>query len=76
MYEILQTTQEFIFHQRSHTHGLQNGLEYSKMMPNITPFTNILRMIINLDHQECEKLYAWLNQHPKITKVSISKFVE
>ena len=32
--------------------------------------------IIYLDPHECEKLYVWLNQHPKITKVSISKFVE
>ena len=32
--------------------------------------------IINLDPHECEKLYGWLNQHPKITEVSISKFVE
>ena len=32
--------------------------------------------IINLDRREYEKLYGWLNRHPKITKVSISKFVE
>ena len=32
--------------------------------------------IINLDRREREKLYGWLNQHPKITEVSISKFVE
>jgi hypothetical protein len=32
--------------------------------------------IINLDRREYEKLYGWLNQHPKITEVSISKFVE
>ena len=32
--------------------------------------------IINLDPHECEKLYEWLNQHPKIIEVSMSKFVE
>ena len=32
--------------------------------------------IINLDPLECEKLYEWLNQHSKITKVSMSNFVE
>jgi uncharacterized CHY-type Zn-finger protein len=32
--------------------------------------------IINLDCHECEKLYRWLNQHPKIKEDSISKFVE
>jgi hypothetical protein len=32
--------------------------------------------IIHLDPHECEKLYGWLNQHPKITEVSMSKFVE
>ena len=32
--------------------------------------------IINLDRRKYEKLYGWLNQHPKITKISISKFVE
>jgi hypothetical protein len=32
--------------------------------------------IINLDLHEGEKLYEWLNEHPKITKNSISKFVE
>jgi hypothetical protein len=34
------------------------------------------KKIINLDHREYEKLYGWLNRHPKITEVSISKFVE
>ena len=32
--------------------------------------------IINLDRREYEKLYGWLKRHPKITEVSISKFVE
>ena len=32
--------------------------------------------IINLDPHEGEKLYKWLNQHSKITELSISKFVE
>jgi hypothetical protein len=32
--------------------------------------------IINLDPHEGEKLYEWLNQHPKITEHSMSKFIE
>ena len=32
--------------------------------------------IINLERREYEKLYGWLNRHPKITEVFISKFVE
>jgi hypothetical protein len=32
--------------------------------------------IINLDPHEGEKLYEWLNQHSKITELSISKFVD
>jgi hypothetical protein len=32
--------------------------------------------IIKLDPHEGEKLYEWLNEHPKITELSISKFVE
>ena len=32
--------------------------------------------IINLDPHEGDKLYEWLNQCPKITELSISKFVE
>jgi hypothetical protein len=32
--------------------------------------------IIHLDRREYGKLYGWLKRHPKITEVSISKFVE
>jgi hypothetical protein len=34
------------------------------------------KAIINMDPQKGEKLCEWLNEYPKITELSISKFVE